>query len=243
MRLLLLSLLMTLGCQLFSQSVVKAPNQYESTWRLKQIIRNQLNTQSRDYEIKYKDIKGSPFENNSFKIGEIFLDGKSKGNYFLRYDVYADEIQILTGKKEDSNPTYDVLLNIDGLEVIIDGKTFKRHKFIDDSGADQATYFTELVNSENYKLYVKKRVTLTPAVKAASPNESDRAARFNTYTDYYVIKPDGNSFELLPTKKKSFLKFFNEDSKKIKDYLKKEGLKLKNEADLIQIIEFINTLS
>ena len=238
----LLTLFIASNIFMYAQSVVKAPNQYESTWRLKQMIRNQLNTQSRDYAIDYKDIKGSPYENETFNLGEIFINNDNKGQYFLRYNTYKDEVEILKSKQEDQAPIFDTLLNRENLKVVIGNNTFNTFNYADESNIPKIGWFLDLNVTGAYKLYAKKRTVLTPAVKATSPNESGRAARFTTYADYYILKNNTDELELISTKKKAFFKYFNKYSRQIKTFIKKEKLKIKKEADLVKVISYINTL-
>lgn len=231
---------------LIAQAVVGAQNQYESSWRLKQVIRDKLNTQERSNPIKLSDIKGSPYLNDRFMQGEIIIGEESEGHHNLRYNIYSDQIEVL---REDNvqnasseDPKYDVILKLDKIKIILDGKTIEPYYHLTDSNKTIKSFFIEVYKNNKYTLLNKKRCVLTPAQKATTPNQADRAARFNIYDDYYVLTDSEQYPQKLELKKRTFAKSFPEYSKPLKEYLKKEEINLKKQEDLIKVLDYLSVL-
>jgi hypothetical protein len=65
----------------------------------KQVIRDELNTQERSNPIAYRD--GSPVFEWYFLRWTVFLNGESQGHFYLRYNVYNDQIEIFGGYQSE----------------------------------------------------------------------------------------------------------------------------------------------
>ncbi|WP_204346174.1 hypothetical protein [Psychroserpens algicola] len=229
-----------------AQAVVGDPNQYEASWRLKQVIRDKLNVQERSNPIEFSDIKGSPYLNESFKDGQYFLNGKSQGHFYIRYNVYNDQIEILTDVSPENfnskTPKYDAFLKSNNSKIILDGKTIKSYYYNDDNGNTTNSYFIEVNTTDKYTLLVRKRCVLTPAEKAATPNQADRAARFTIYDDYYMLDKNEQYPRKIEPKQRKLLKTFPAKADALKDYIKKERINLKEEDDLIKLTNYMSTI-
>ena len=231
----------------FAQAVAGEPNQYESSWRLKQIIRDKLNTQERSNPIDFSEIKGSPYLNAEFVDGQYFLDGESQGHFYLRYNVYNDQIEILTDASPENlksdNPKFDAFLKLDNSKVILNGETIKSYYYTDAYGNSSNSYFIEVNKTDNLLLLLRKRCLLTPAEKAATPNQADRAAKFTIYDDYYILLQNETYPRKLELKKRKLLKEFPEYEADLKAFIKQEHINLNDKADLIKLTNYLSTLS
>ncbi|WP_460219772.1 hypothetical protein [Psychroserpens sp. MEBiC05023] len=229
-----------------AQAVAGDPNQYETSWRLKQVIRDKLNVQERANPIDFSDIKGSPYLNEKFQDGQYFLNGKNQGHFYLRYNIYNDQIEILSDASpqnmQSDNPVYDAFLKTDNSKVLLDNKTIKSYYYEDENGNSTNSYFIEVNQTDKHILLLRKRCVLTPAEKAATPNQADRAAKFTIYNDYYILDKDKNYPQKIELKKKRFLKAFPKYTSALKDYIKKEDINLKEEDDLVKVTNFMNSL-
>nr|WP_321233548.1 hypothetical protein [uncultured Psychroserpens sp.] len=230
----------------FSQAVAGTPNQFEASWRLKQVLRDKLNSQNRDNAIKFSQIKGSPYLNKNFADGEFFLNDESEGHFYLRYNVYNDQIEILTDNSavnlNSEMPLYDAFLKTENSKVVLDGKTIKSFYYNDENGNTTNSYFIEVNVTEKFTLLLRKRCILTPAEKAATPNQADRAARFTMYNDYYVLDHNEKYPKKIEAKQRKLLKTFPKQAEALKDYMKKERINLKEEQDLVKLTNYMSTL-
>ena len=64
---------------------------------------------------------------------------------------------------------------------------------------------------------------------------------YNDYSEYYVIA-GGHEISLLKPKKSSVLEIFNDKSDLIGNYIKKAKINLKDEADLIRLVKYYDSL-
>lgn len=229
-----------------AQAVVGDPNQYEASWRLKQVIRDKLNVQERANPVKFSEIKGSPYLNDTFEAGQYYLNDESQGNFYLRYNVYNDQIEILTDASpqnlEREDPVYDAFLKTDNSKVILNGKTIKSYYYNDENGNTTNSYFVEVNETDKYVLLVRKRCVLTPAEKAATPNQADRAARFTIYDDYYMLDKSEQYPQKIELKTRKFLNAFPKQANALKAYMKQEDINLKEEKDLVKLTNYMSTL-
>ena len=246
MRVLILSFLCCLSIVFISnaQAVVGEPNQYESTWRSVQVIRDILNKKSKDNPIDFKDIKGSPYLNQKFKMGEYVANGKSLGNFYLRYNIYSDEIEVIDEKElnisDGEIKDLGAFLKIDDSHAIIDNQKFNLVNYVDKNDDFQKAYFQELYSNNGTTLLKRFRCVLTPAQKAQTFNEADRAAKFNIYEDYYLQTKESQYPELLSLKKSKIVKAFKGKEKSAKEYIATNKLNLKKEDDLVKLIQFVS---
>jgi hypothetical protein len=231
----------------FAQAVAGEPNQYESSWRLKQIIRDKLNTQERSNPIDYSEIKGTPYINEQFVDGQYFLDGESQGHFYLRYNVYNDQIEILVDATPENlngkDPKFDVYLKFDNSMVMLNGKIIKSYYYNDEHGNSSNSYFIEVNKTDKISLLLRKRCVLTPAEKAATPNQADRAAKFTIYDDYYLLLQNETYPRKIELKKRKLLKEFPKYELDLKAFMKQENINLNQEDDLIKLTNYLSTLA
>ncbi len=198
-----------------------------------------INSSSRESKA---DIKGSPYYNKEFMFGELeLIDGKTvKG--LLRYNIYAQELELIV-KKDTliiTDPTK--IKNID-----FSGKKFiysliledKRNKdFI--SGA----YF-ETMNSGECKILVKRRINLreNTFTDYYGGGGGDGSQRYIPELTYYIKKSDDRPAIKLKKNKKFLFEVLGEHENKIKEFISEKDLNPKNTKDLVKIIEYYNQLN
>lgn len=248
MRYLLFSICTLVTFNMYSQAVAGAPNQYESTWRLKQIIRNKLNQDENANPISYEDIKGSPYFPNKVQLGEVSVADSLYGMHLMRYNIYTDEVEIYADEEYDlsnSDKKFEAkyaLLKLDNSEVAFSDVTLKYFSYLDYDNVPKSSYFLETFKGSKFSLLCKKRCVLTPAQKAASPNHPGRAAKFIIYDDYYIYNHKNNKTNKLLLKKKSLKVLFPNNADKLHSYIKKHKVKLKNKSSLIEFLTYLNKI-
>lgn len=78
--------------------------------------------------------------------------------------------------------------------------------------------------------------------------EFDRLSQQKTGKDRYIkaqkyfIEKNKGDIKLIKLKKSEILDFFHKEKKKLKNYIKKNNLKVKKEKDFIKLIQYYNTL-
>jgi len=153
--------------------------------------------------------------------------------------MYHDEIEVLNG--EDLND-YSAFLKLEKSNININNSQIQLYTYKGKSGMPVKGYFIKQATFNNLSYFIKKRCELTPAQKAPNPNQADRAPKFTTYDDYYILKKGETVPEKVELKKKKLLEFFPNQQKEIKTFLKSEKIKLKNKEDLEKLFKYIDSL-
>jgi hypothetical protein len=193
---------------------------------------NYINNKSLIRRLNEKEISGSPYLNSEFVEGTVYT--KKNIHYTdipLRYNIYNDVIEYQLPDSSIyaiSNP--EIIRKIEiGAETFIYYVTNKGN----------VGYFS-LISSGEVELLSKYNMTFKDAIPSAA-FEAAKPPSFNEQADTYFIKVN----DKLPTmvaKKKDIKSIFGNQSDQILTYLKKEKLYLRNQADLIKLVNFINEL-
>jgi hypothetical protein len=188
-----------------------------------------------------KDVKaiGSPYISEKFTPTTISaLPNKTVK---ARYNAYDDEIEI----KIDDDNIQQFNKNIKNVIItfLLDDTTYTSLRYINPNDGLQTGYFITLTEAlTKTKLYLKKEIRFVKAKPAVSGYDIDKPAEFKNNSDLFFVSINGAYARELPTKKKEIAKLFPENSKVILDYIKENKIKTSREADLINLINYINTL-
>ncbi len=210
--------------------------QYQSTLLAFQKIKRLLKEDKKDNTIDFENIKGSPYLNKNFILGKLYISDSLIDTNLFRYNLYSDEIEIT-----ENDQLYG-LLKINGTKLILDNNTIVLKKYQNDSKPISRSYFILLAKGKSISLFKRKKCKLTPAQKATTPNQMDRAAKFTTYENYYIKKENNDFLYEINTKKKNILKIMQDKKDAIKNYLEKNNVDLKNEKKIIELFSFYNSL-
>jgi hypothetical protein len=236
LRLLPIAFSLLFSASIFAQ-IDGSPRQYESTSQLFQNLRKVINSKEKDpYEIDWDNVKGSPYMDQNYKLGQFFVDKKSYGNVMMRFNTYTDEIELMPIDGEEVG----ALMKIDNSRLTFENKTLKLLSYKDEDGNVQKGYFLVLNTSHNVKLLLKKKCVFSPNEKALTANQADRAAKFTQYDYFYILK-EGTPIMVSP-KKKDIVKLFPDKKNEIKGYIKSERLKLKKQEDFAKLVDYIASL-
>ena len=95
LRLLPIALSLLFSIPIFAQ-IDGSPRQYESTSQLFQNLRKVINSKEKTpYAIDWENVKGSPYLEQNYKLGQFFVGDKSYGNVMMRLNTYTDEIELM----------------------------------------------------------------------------------------------------------------------------------------------------
>ncbi|MER3317980.1 MAG: hypothetical protein RIB79_06775 [Allomuricauda sp.] len=189
-------------------------------------------------EIDLEDIQGSAYTSNVFEPGKLYYKDNFESDVFYRYNAYMEEIEIkndnipsspVSGLRRDKNIN---LRNSDGNLV-----SFKT--FIDNSGLTQNGYLTLLSDGE-YKFYKRVDVKFTEGQKAQNSFVKAIPPRFSQFTEYYLEVPGRDRIDELVINNRKLLKLLPADKQKtVKTYLKEKKIKVKDEADVIAVLKWL----
>ena len=187
-------------------------------------------------EQDYGSIIGSPYFIDSFEKGQLVDKYGKMYDAFLKYDTYSEEIEILQEDKVllINKSLYPSFV----LDYIDDGtNSHKRLVFKRDfgiPGLPNNKYHLLLKEGEKYKLLKSVRTTIN---KSGDPGYAGQAVpdRFERKERYYAYIENSNIKELEINKKSLVSNFDKKDV--LKNYIKKNKPKLRNETDLINLFE------
>ncbi len=189
-------------------------------------------------DIKYSYIKGSPYLNDSLTIGKIrLLNGDSIISY-MRYDMYADEIEFLKNEK-----LYTVYNKSELDYIIIGDITFIYTKYIDDNQFIKG-YLIELIKdkvslfSSKHVQFISARPPQTMPYSEASP------AKFSQVETKWYFAINKQPISQFDTNNEGIklISLNNDIYRKLKQYIKINKLKIKRKEDLIKLIIYYNSL-
>ena len=236
LKVLLLILFIAAGNIVFSQQDAHHVgfSSFEATYdKFANDFSNYINNKTLVRKLDEKDISGSPYLNSEFVIGTVYT--KRNIHYTgipLRYNIYNDVIEYRLPDSSIyaiSNP--EIIRKIEmGAETFIYYVTNKGN-----------TGYFSLISSGEVELLSKYNMTFKDAIPSA-PFEAAQPPSFHEQANTFFIKVK----DQLPTmvaKKKDIKSIFGNQSDQILSFLKKEKLYLRNEADLIKLVKFINELN
>ncbi|MCX6253592.1 MAG: hypothetical protein NTV31_03850 [Bacteroidia bacterium] len=179
----------------------------------------------------YYLVKGNQFLfSKEFLPGSLSINGKTYANIFLKYDIYKDEILtpvdlggILQLNKE----------MVDSFSVSYQNKTYRFIKMQEDS-TGQKRYFNVLFNGKT-TIYIK----YNKKIDKLAEGEYDR---FYQIVRTYLVK-DNIIFPI--TGKSDLLKILIENNELIKNYIKKNKLKVSEKVpeSFIPVIRYYDSLN
>ncbi len=178
-------------------------------------------------------VKGDQFlYSKDFLDGSVTINGKTYKNIGISYDIYNDEI-ITT-----ANRGLILQLNkemVDSFTVDFGNKTNKFINIPEDNVTGISGYVNVLYNGKS-GLYVKYRKEIALLALDGKYDLFIQTHRI------YLLK-DGNVYPI--NTKKDLLKVLNKDNAQIKDYIKKNRLKVskKEPASFIPIIRYYDSIS
>jgi hypothetical protein len=173
------------------------------------------------------------FLNEDWVPGYIVLnDGVSLDQIMLRYDIYHQQMQFVN--KDDTL----AISNPDEIEyILMDGRKFIFTVFNND-GAVQKGYFEVLTEGE-CKLLLRRFVKYHYLTSSDNDKHKDE---YSGVSQYFVQKKEDRVARQIVPGRKSILCVFNDEEKKVREFIKVNNLKIKSADDLVQIVNFYNSL-
>ena len=190
--------------------------------------------------IPYPSYSGSPYLNDKYVTGEIeFADGRKKGDLYLRYSTYQDEVIYF-------NPTLSAQIVIDKISLkgfwLIDvngTKRMFRQQYYD--GFLKGNRFFEVLSDGDISLLAYRNVVL----QYCSPYNSEvgvvKNMEYLQSFNYYLYNRK-KGYELIRIGKNSLLSKFDKPNQKlVKKILRQNKVRIIDEHSFIKAWEQIKT--
>lgn len=194
---------------------------------------NQILFNGRIWRNLYYMVKEDQFLfSKEFLPGSLIINGKSFTNIYLKYDIYKDEI--LT--PVDSGGILQLNKEmVDSFSIIFQNKKYQFTKMQEDSLKGSKGYFNVLYKRKTalYIKYIKK------IEKLAVEGQYDK---FYQLTRIYFVK---DNIVHLITSKSDLIKVLIEDKELIKNFIKKNKLKVSEKVpeSFIPVIRYYDSIS
>ena len=188
----------------------------------------------------YDEFQGSPYVSNNFKQTRILYNNEDMGTMFYRYNALNEEIEIKNTLLEEEGTKG--LSRDKNISILVDGKELSFKTFVTSKKNTLNGYLLQLIDGETYDLYKRTRVKFTEGKPA--PNSFVKAvpARFSQFTEYYFQKEGVNRIDEIPLSNNKLLKLLSgNDKESLKNYLKENKIKIKEEEDLVKAFNYLNT--
>lgn len=178
------------------------------------------------------NISGTPYIKDNFVPAKI---NDYKKTHLVRFNAAQDEMEVKTNGEDIS-----ILSKVDKYHIsLVDGTGIEYMNLnYNDKETTKNGYFIPVkTNATGVKLFRKQIVRFTVGKVAQTSLEQDVPSKFTPQNDRFFLQGNKTStLTEIPFSKKLFIKEFNE--KDVKSFLKKQKLDIKEEDDLIKVIEF-----
>jgi hypothetical protein len=188
---------------------------------------------------QYKKTDGSPYYNEDYLSGKIFdKEGKAK-DVVLKYDTYRDEVELLMDGQviliaQDIYPKF-VIEEVDLELKRVVTKEFSNNYNL--PGQKKSKYSQVIFSNDKAKILKAIQTILVensdPGYGGVVPND-----RFDTRSFYYLVGANDQVTEIKLNTNAIISALPGETE--LKQYFKKNKIKIKSEEDLVQLLNYFD---
>jgi hypothetical protein len=165
---------------------------------------------------------------DKFLTGTVTINDKFFENIMLRYDIYNDEIMIITGNGN--------ILQLN--KEMVNGFTIGEHKFIkfEEDSTDILKGYVNVLFDQNISLYVRYKKEITPL------KEGRMLESFLQIQQVFVVK--GGEVNHIK-KKKDFMRLLDDHKQRVRSYMKSNKLRVSKTSphSFIPVLKFYDSLN
>ncbi|WP_033957673.1 hypothetical protein [Psychroserpens jangbogonensis] len=187
-----------------------------------------------------ESVEGTPYVNKTYLPAKI--SAAQDNTFYVRYNALRDEFEV----RGENNTAYslnryrrDIVV-----EIVTSKKKYQVFGYMDENQNENFGYFVYLSDSNSNAVLLKKeRITFIGEKRAVTSYDTPRSARYKRWDDKFFIKiGDDKIVKELPRGKKAIAKLFPDHKDDVFAYLKENKIKTSREADLTQLMNYINSL-
>ena len=190
-------------------------------------------------KVGLEDIEGSVYLNESFAKGKVFYNNEFYQTFLLRYDAYNDEVEIKRGTTESLQALHKSF----AISCEISGDVLEYIAFIEKNNEVKKGYLFRVFKGKHYSLFKRRFKIFKEAKPAKTSLQASFPHRFVYETRYFLQKGMQNPSYLKLKKSNLFQKLDESLNQKIKSFIKENDIDLNNEAELLQLISFANSIA
>ncbi|MBE9491902.1 MAG: hypothetical protein IMY70_03365 [Bacteroidetes bacterium] len=176
--------------------------------------------------------EGNMYLIDEWKEGETILkDGSILQGREYRYNIYAQQMQFIHGEDTLAFAVPEELQTI-----TFDGRTFIYYPY-KENNERKKSYF-EVLTDGPCQLVLRREITYHFIDTENDGLENDV---YILERKYFIVKDHQDAF-IIPLNKKGVLSILGDKEEEISAFIRSSNLRVKNEDNLIKIIEYYNTL-
>lgn len=180
-------------------------------------------------------VQGTQYYEDEFKLSDLkYFGTKMESIGYMRYDAYNDVIEMAS--TPDVERSEIILLKNSDVIAKINKKEYVFLEYDEKDIKNKKGYMIRLYIGNNYSLYQKRVKIFKEAEKTKAGITESQPPRYISKTDFYIQTRDQKP-QLIKISKKRLIDFF-ENKSEIKEFIKKNKLKVSKIESIISIIEF-----
>lgn len=180
-------------------------------------------------------VQGTQYYEDEFKLSDLKYFGTNMESIgYMRYDAYNDVIEMAS--TPDVERSEIILLKNSDVIAKINKKEYVFLEYDEEDIKNKKGYMIRLYIGNNYSLYQKRIKIFKEAEKTKAGITESQPPRYISKTDFYIQTRDQKP-QLIKISKKRLIDFF-ENQSEIKEFIKKNKLKVSKIESIISIIEF-----
>ncbi len=179
-------------------------------------------------------IEGSAYVNDLYTQGVVFVGGISKREALMRYDAYNEAVELL-----DENGRARKLLRRKNIKAIFDDTTYEVIEYLADSKI-KFGYFNPL-NAGYAVLYFRPKKIFLQAENPDNGYDTYDPPRYEDMSSYYLKRGNQPAMEV-KLHKRHLLRTLVQNTDEVNKFIKTYQLNLKNETDVIRLLDHYNSL-
>lgn len=204
---------------------------------------NSIRKSKREADKRGLPTVGSIYINEKFKPCKIYYKDELIGDFLYRHNAFNDEIEIRSTNVADTTVSSLIIVRNIWVE---DGETNKKMgvmTFQNDEETLRNGYLYPIVDNGKYQLYFKNQVKFTEGTIPANSFVRPTPNRFTHFRRYFLKLDDNPVAFRIDKSKSSLLKHLNKEQKEqAKTFMKENKISFKDEEDLAELINFLNSL-
>jgi len=180
-------------------------------------------------------VQGTQYYEDEFKLSDLkYFGTKMESIGYMRYDAYNDVIEMAS--TPDVERSEIILLKNSDVIAKINKKEYVFLEYDEKDIKNKKGYMIRLYIGNNYSLYQKRVKIFKEAEKTKAGITESQPPRYISKTDFYIQTRDQKP-QLIKISKRRLIDFF-ENQSEIKEFIKKNKLKVSKIESIISIIEF-----
>ena len=194
------------------------------------------------YAERFKEVEGSPYLFDTWKSGELVTSvGKKVEGLTLKFDAYSNILVLQKEEEEvalmDGAISEFSLFDLEGKQMLF--RKFPLGKMGKQVFA-QILFYGKLILVKHHKVSrVRKENNSGGYGDAGNMKETEHFSHTNVY---YIKQKESDTFEPFKPNRKAMLKMLPDHQDEITSYMKKEKLKLKDDDEIIQLLQYYESL-